>query len=151
MILNRGGSSLTINTSSSVTTENGDVQLTPKKLSIETKDQRRLVEYFVVVSSVLQTDNVDTTNQSPNDNDSPWNFQPMITSRYPLTDHADNPLCDITDFCHPSGNIQHSDAFQMPKVRQKKNEKKIFLWLRTLVLSSLPRNPFFLLLSFGTT
>eukprot|EP00590_Aulacoseira_subarctica_P012049 CAMPEP_0172437008 /NCGR_PEP_ID=MMETSP1064-20121228/72025_1 /TAXON_ID=202472 /ORGANISM="Aulacoseira subarctica , Strain CCAP 1002/5" /LENGTH=1483 /DNA_ID=CAMNT_0013185441 /DNA_START=124 /DNA_END=4576 /DNA_ORIENTATION=- len=115
MILNRGGSSLNINTSSSTTTENGDVQLTPKKLSIETKDQRRLVEYFVVVSSVLQAD---SPNKSPanDDNGSQWNFQPMITSRYPLTDHADNALCDITDFCHPSGNIQHSDEFQMPKV-----------------------------------
>ncbi len=132
MILNRSGAgSLSISTTSlSDSSGDGTMQLTPKKLSIETKDQRRLVEYFVVVSSVLQTEDSSSVSEpsqkseaaetpktpSPEDHDC-WNFVPVITSRYPLTDHEDSPLSDgVTDFCHPVGYVVPSDEFHMPKV-----------------------------------
>ncbi len=63
-------------------------------------------------------------------------FQPVITSRYPLVDHEENPLLpdSITAFCYPSGKIpiitttsssssnnndnddNHKDGNTMPKV-----------------------------------
>jgi hypothetical protein len=106
---------------------------------------RRLVEYFVVVSSI-QRDvgflNKDGTPGSadaddPNVSFSEWKtesyddedeelshyrFRPMITARYPLTDHSDNPLHEnVTFFCHPSGGIHLRTEEIMPKVRIKKN------------------------------
>ena len=144
--------SISIPASSSM--ENTDTQLTPKKLSIETKDQRRLVEYFLVVSSVEQSDpdrdsgirqRNDThgdaaaapdpsiatptglsTPRIPayaNEPTSPRsklrdrNFLPVITSRYPLHDHPDNPLSEnVTCFCYPTGCIVPKEEFSMPKV-----------------------------------
>jgi DENN (AEX-3) domain/uDENN domain len=46
------------------------------------------------------------------------NFQPKITSRYPLTDHPDNPLNPmVTQFCHPVGDvIVPMREYQMPRV-----------------------------------
>jgi hypothetical protein len=45
-------------------------------------------------------------------------FQPLITARYPLHDHMDNPLHDnVIFFCHPSGNIHLRTEPYMPKVR----------------------------------
>jgi hypothetical protein len=45
-------------------------------------------------------------------------FKPVITARYPLYDHEDNPLHEnVTFFCHPSGAIQLKKEEHMPKVR----------------------------------
>jgi hypothetical protein len=101
---------------------------------------RRLVEYFVVVSSVQRDvdnngNNKDGSADDPNVSFSEWKtesyddedeelshyrFRPMITARYPLTDHADNPLHEnVTFFCHPSGGIHLRTEEIMPKVRNK--------------------------------
>lgn len=46
------------------------------------------------------------------------NFQPKITSRYPLRDHHDNPLNPmVTQFCHPVGDVVvPTRHYQMPRV-----------------------------------
>lgn len=135
MILHRSGvGPLSVSTSPSMTDSSGEgssMQLTPKKLSIETKDKRRLVEYFVVVSSMLQTEDsfsVGEPSQKSGESNSKtwegkddcWNFVPVVTSRYPLTDHADSPLSDgVTDFCHPVGYVVPSDEPKLPKVSTK--------------------------------
>ncbi|CAB9497973.1 DENN domain-containing protein 5B [Seminavis robusta] len=45
-------------------------------------------------------------------------FQPLITARFPLMDHADNPLNPmITQFCYPSGDvIVPSRVYELPRV-----------------------------------
>lgn len=47
-----------------------------------------------------------------------YTFQPKITSRYPLSDHPDNPLNPmVTHFCHPVGDvIVPGREYQMPRV-----------------------------------
>jgi hypothetical protein len=47
-----------------------------------------------------------------------FNFQPKITSRYPLSDHQDNPLNPmVTQFCHPAGDtVVPTRDYQMPRV-----------------------------------
>ena len=47
-----------------------------------------------------------------------YNFQPTITSRYPLSDHEDNPLNPmVTHFCHPVGDVVFpSREYHMPRV-----------------------------------
>ena len=106
---------------------------------------RRLVEYFVIVSSVEQAHDPQKENQdakhkqqkpisggdisfqdwkteSSFDHDeedayAKYQFKPTITARYPLHDHPDNPLHDnVTFFCHPSGRIQLRTEAYMPKV-----------------------------------
>jgi len=53
------------------------------------------------------------TEEFVDDND----FQGVITARYPLKDHADNPLQDsVTCFCHPDGSIRLRTDPCMPKV-----------------------------------
>ena len=100
-----------------------------KKLTgIEKPDGRRLVEYLVVVSS-LPRGNSDKDEKKGEE----WNlstsfddedveisdgFKPVITARYPLEDHEDNPLHEsMTFFCHPSGSIHLKKDLHMPKVR----------------------------------
>ena len=96
---------------------------------------RRLVEYFVVVSSLPRKDSSDPV--SPNisfqsqfdeipqnisiedyeDIDNELNFEPIITARYPKTDHHGNPLHQsVACFCHPAGIIQLKSKPSMPKV-----------------------------------
>ena len=107
---------------------------------------RRLVEYFVIVSSVeqkhdpLAADKKDKSKKQAGGDiafqdwktessfDDPggdyeedayaaYQFKPTITARYPLHDHPDNPLHDnVTFFCHPSGRIQLRTEKYMPKV-----------------------------------
>jgi pentatricopeptide repeat protein len=95
---------------------------------------RRLVEYFVVISSVEQEEKEgDESGDNANVSFSDWKtesydeedesifsehkFRPVMTARYPLTDHGDNPLHDnVTFFCHPSGGIQLRLEDFMPKV-----------------------------------
>ena len=106
---------------------------------------RRLVEYFVIVSSVEQAHDPqketkdakhkqqkpisggdisfqDWKTESSFDHDeedayAKYQFKPTITARYPLHDHPDNPLHDnVTFFCHPSGRIQLRTEAYMPKV-----------------------------------
>ena len=45
-------------------------------------------------------------------------FEPRITSRYPLTDHPENPLPieGIASFCYPSGKLPLLKEERMPKV-----------------------------------
>lgn len=44
-------------------------------------------------------------------------YQPVITGRYPLRDHEDNPLQEsVVSFCHPTGNIVPRKGAMMPKV-----------------------------------
>ena len=89
---------------------------------------RRLVEYFVVVSSVPDTpDNApsqgeDTIEWKPTksfeeDEFEGHNYRPKITARFPVRDHADNPLHDnLMCFCHPTGMIRLRKEPVMPKV-----------------------------------
>lgn len=96
---------------------------------------RRLVEYFVVVSSVEREEKEEDDKDSGGENVSfsDWKtesydedeesifsehkFRPAVTARYPLTDHPDNPLHEnVTFFCHPSGGIQLRLEELMPKV-----------------------------------
>lgn len=93
---------------------------------------RRLIEYFVIVSSVELVEGADEpTSQAKSDGDlsfqewktefeeeTPIQFRPTITARYPLVDHPDNPLHDnVIFFCHPSGKIRLRMQPYMPKVR----------------------------------
>jgi hypothetical protein len=105
-----------------------------KKLTqtLEKSDGRRLIEYLVVCSSLPR--------EAPSDGDKKeggeeWNlstsfddedieitdgFKPVITARFPLYDHEDNPLHEnVTFFCHPSGAIQLKKREFMPKVRSE--------------------------------
>ena len=104
---------------------------------------RRLVEYFVVVSSVERKpeDEKKKKNQ-PQSSDDPnlawkteslsqedvdefaeYTFRPTITARYPLHDHHDNPLHDnVTFFCHPTGAIHLRTENFMPKVGTEPNK-----------------------------
>jgi hypothetical protein len=113
-----------------------------KKTTLETnhiKDagHRRLVEYFVVVSSVPHDnqnseDHATEVHRSASfdgsrnglsfDDDEDifvddFNFQPKITARFPFQDHEENPLHEsVTFFCYPSGTIQLRIELTMPKV-----------------------------------
>ena len=106
----------------------------------KTSADRRLVEYFVIVSSVEQAHDPEKKQTKPTsggggdisfqdwktessfDHDeedvyAKYQFKPTITARYPLHDHPDNPLHDnVTFFCHPSGRIQLRTEEYMPKV-----------------------------------
>ena len=67
----------------------------------------------------------DSNNGKANDASSGWKvavldgseFTPQITSRYPLTDHPENPLPveGITSFCYPSGTVPLLNEERMPK------------------------------------
>lgn len=111
-----------------------------KKITIEKQADigRRLVEYFVVVSSVERKPDGDDKKKKPQqpsadpnlnwktesvsqqddvDEFSDYFFLPTITARYPLHDHHDNPLHDnVTFFCHPTGAIHLRSEEYMPKV-----------------------------------
>jgi hypothetical protein len=91
---------------------------------------RRLVEYFVVVSSVPH-DGV-TIRNSQNGKLSPpsspvrnvrkdfqgdLDFEPLLTARYPMANHRGNPLHEnVVCFCLPWGIQLRKDPC-MPKVR----------------------------------
>ena len=99
----------------------------PKKSKLTTQQDaaRRLVEYCVVVSSVRKKKPDDVavdTSQDWGEDDvvyDDYDFQPVITARYPLEDHADNPLHESTTFfCHPSGISLRAEP-SMPKVRPR--------------------------------
>lgn len=122
---------------------------TTKITTIESKKagsgaERRLVEYFVVITSVPKK----TANSFGQDKDASadstrnvhataptewkvniaferedeeyvgsYDIQPTMTARYPVQDHRDNPLHDnVTFFCHPSGEIRLFMEPNMPKV-----------------------------------
>lgn len=65
-------------------------------------------------------DNVNDGNirMPQDDNYDEFNFQPKITSRYPLSDHQDNPLNPmVTQFCHPVGDVVFpTREYLMPRV-----------------------------------
>lgn len=105
-----------------------------------TDAERRLVEYFVVVTSVpkeIEESDGDKAGSEGNVNATAptdwkvniafekgddeyvglYNIKPSITARYPLQDHRDNPLHEnVTFFCHPSGGISLCMEPNMPKV-----------------------------------
>ncbi|CAB9498860.1 DENN domain-containing protein 5B [Seminavis robusta] len=121
---------------------------TTKITTIESKKsgsgaERRLVEYFVVISSVPQkvensfgedkdkpdsTRNVNATaptdwkvniafEKEEDEYVACYDIKPIITARFPVQDHRDNPLHEnVTFFCHPSGGIRICMEPNMPKV-----------------------------------
>ena len=124
---------------------------TTKITTIESKKsvsgaERRLVEYFVVITSVPKKAESSVGLDKEQNNDSNRNvnataptdwkvniaferedeeyvgcydIQPVITARYPVHDHRDNPLHEnVTFFCHPSGGIRLYMEPSMPKVRK---------------------------------
>jgi len=99
------------------------------------KSHRRLVEYFVVVSSVPhdQADIDDTPvvslpslyniNEKHDGEfekamEQRLNMEPIITARYPIEDHEKNPLLhdSVISFCHPSDEMKLKSEGIMPKV-----------------------------------
>lgn len=103
--------------------------------------ERRLVEYFVVISSVPKKLDFGAEKEAPDsmrnvnataptdwkvniaferDDEeyvAAYDTQPRITARYPIQDHRDNPLHEnVTFFCHPSGGIRLCMEPNMPKV-----------------------------------
>jgi pentatricopeptide repeat protein len=74
-------------------------------------------------------------------------FQPTITTRYPPTDYADNPLNPmILHFCYPSGDIiVPTRQYQMPRVHHfvLTNEKgrKVYGTCLTILEEYVPRGP----------
>lgn len=89
---------------------------------------RRLVEYFVVISSFAQKqiepipveyDNNGKLNEiSLSHISNALKFEASVTSRYPVKDHEKNPLLhdSIVTFCHPSDDIELKYEHCMPKV-----------------------------------
>ena len=109
------------------------------KLAIDKQSDtgRRLVEYFCIVSSVL--DNPDDEPQEQREDTIEWktskdqsyddeddefagyDYRPKITARFPVKDHVDNPLHDnMICFCHPTGMLRLRKEPYMPKVRKMK-------------------------------
>jgi len=112
------------------------------KLQLSKQHERRLIEYFVIISSIpckkekksmkkslniskvmddydgLNLSTKEETNQARlkeylDDVD----FLSRVTGRYPLEDHPENPLHDsISSFCHPMGSIKPSFESSMPKI-----------------------------------
>jgi hypothetical protein len=116
-----------------------DAKKKSKIVTISDKDAgvRRLVEYFVVVSSIPKSETKDgvTIQDSASFEESKsgfkmpdfddedeffvddFDFQPVVTARFPMKDHPGNPLDEsVTYFCHPSGGIQLRTEKTMPKV-----------------------------------
>lgn len=97
------------------------------KLTTTADAARRLVEYCIVVSSVPRNKDAHNSNgELTHDASHDWgdddvvyddyDFHPVITARYPLEDHEENPLHESTTFfCHPAG-IQLRAEPSMPKV-----------------------------------
>jgi hypothetical protein len=97
------------------------------KLKERGRERTRLVEYFCVVGSVAVGGGVvnvrpayethDSDNSSKEVKLDGSEFAPQITSRYPLVDHAENPLPveGITSFCYPSETIPLLYEERMPK------------------------------------
>jgi hypothetical protein len=112
---------------------NSDGTKKKKLTTLEKSDGRRLVEYLVVCSSLPR--DPPKEGEDPRKEGGEWNlstsfddddievlhgFKPVITARYPLYDHEDNPLHEnVTFFCHPSGAIQLKKEEFMPKVRTR--------------------------------
>ena len=133
---------------------------TTKITSIESKKtgsgaERRLVEYFVVVTSVPNRledkfggDNAGAERNVNATAPTDWNVniafeleadeyigsydvKPVITARYPVQDHRDNPLHEnLTFFCHPSGDIRLCMEPNMPKVSHLYHYLLYFFWNR---------------------
>lgn len=113
-----------------------------KIVTVSDKDAgvRRLVEYFVVVTSIpkaetqdgltiqdtasFEESNIGSRDAVVLDDDDDeeffvddFDFQPVVTARFPIADHPGNPLTEsVTFFCHPSGGIQLRTKMTMPKV-----------------------------------
>ncbi|GAX14387.1 hypothetical protein FisN_11Hh155 [Fistulifera solaris] len=107
-----------------------ELKKTTKLSQMQSELGRRLVEYFVIVSSIERKPDAKIDKNNSNDlSFSDWRtesmedefasvqFRPTVTARYPLFDHHDNPLHEnLTFFCHPSGSIQVEKEEKMPKV-----------------------------------
>lgn len=130
--MNNGTASATSSSNNNANTKNNINSSIVSKSIKNKQSDRRLVEYFVVISSteVPSKENQQNANGRKNNRDTGNNpfysdsftndkvkFQPTITSRYPLEDHDGNPLhSSISCFCHPTGNIQLMNHEEMPKV-----------------------------------
>ncbi len=108
----------------------GAQEKSSKKMSkwLGRNNSRRLVEYFVVVSSVSQNlDDIIVKGENDQSTDvtklveKALNFEAVITARYPTNDHEKNPLLheSVVSFCHPSDEIVVKDRFELPKVSLK--------------------------------
>jgi hypothetical protein len=116
----------------------------------------RLVEYFVVVSSLPSNDaqrkaqeaaasnlsnnvsyssefddiphNISVEDMEDLGENGSLNFEPIITARYPRRDHPSNPLHQsVACFCFPGGVIKLKSKPSMPKVRILSNCSCFFL------------------------
>jgi hypothetical protein len=120
-----------------------DKRAKAKAIASITRYSRRLVEYFIVVSSVPKfskdtagSDGAASTSQNvsyssrfddipqnisiEDDMEDELNFEPVITARYPLKDHSGSPLHQsVTTFCHPEGEIKLKSKSSLPKVRER--------------------------------
>lgn len=89
---------------------------------------RRLVEYFVVISSFAQKQTEPIPVEYNDDHQlskstlakisNVLKFQASVTSRYPTKDHEKNPLLheSIISFCHPCEDIELKSEYCLPKV-----------------------------------
>lgn len=112
-----------------------EIRKPPRMLSIPKRSERRLVEYFVVVSSLRRDRKKDDNGHhsiggqktdgsgfepsipEPLETDIDSMYEPVVTSRYPLKNHRGNPLSEsVTCFCHPRGIIRLKYKFCYPKV-----------------------------------
>jgi len=104
--------------------------------SIPKKSERRLVEYFVVVSSLRRDrekgvsdlrasvggqkndgSGFEPSIPEPLETDIEHVYEPVVTSRYPLKNHRSNSLTEsVTCFCHPRGHVKLRYKFCLPKV-----------------------------------
>jgi len=121
----------------SPTSEGGEVAADgtkKKKLTMEKSDGRRLVEYLVVVSSLERGKEGSASGAGAPIDDEQYRlstefddenielvdhegFKPVVTARYPLYDHEDNPFdANVSYFCHISGAIQLKQDPYMPKI-----------------------------------
>lgn len=123
--------------------ETVDKRAKAKAIASITRYSRRLVEYFIVVSSVpkfstdttgsdgaastlqnfsysSQFDDIPQNISIEDDIEDELNFEPVITARYPLKDHPGSPLHQsVTTFCHPEGEIKLKSKPSLPKVGEK--------------------------------
>ena len=99
---------------------------------------RRLVEYFVVISSFAQKQTKPVPAEYNDDHkltkltlakiSKVLKFQASVTSRYPTKDHEKNPLLheSIISFCHPCEDIELTTDYCLPKVSLQEKLRRFF-------------------------
>ena len=101
---------------------------TKQKPNDPTEDERRQPDSPLPTAKTVKPSSVDSNSsgniympEQPNEtttNTTEPTFVPVITARYPETDHADNPLNPmILQFCYPTGDvIVARPEYEMPRV-----------------------------------